>query len=50
MSFNLEKYNTFGLEVKAAFGFVLNDMAMLPLILKKNLGISAWLYRAWWGF
>lgn len=35
MSFNLEKYNTFGLEVKAAFGFVLNDMAMLPLILKK---------------
>lgn len=35
MSFNLEKYNTFGIKACASSGYVLNDLAMLPFILDK---------------
>ena len=35
MSFNLKSYNTFGLDVEAAYGYVIRDFAMFGMALKK---------------
>lgn len=35
MSFNLKSYNTFGLDVEAAYGYVIRDFAMFGMAFKK---------------
>ena len=35
MSFNLKAYNTFGLDVEATYGFVINDFVMFDMAFKK---------------